>query len=105
MDLQIYEQEYDLCQDYLQDMVLFNVIKTLIIGIVVSINLFIEIFTQFLVKKIGYRNQSYVVRQNTMIIFVVQFVNIGFNRLISQSNFKHTPFDISHYVDDNHDEP
>ena len=72
-----------MCFDYNRDMVIYSVFKNIIVVIVISINLFIEYVTSFLVKKIGFRNQSYLIRENTRIIFVVKLVNTGFARLIS----------------------
>lgn len=88
-----------MCFEYNQDMLIFSVFKNIIVIIVISINLFIELVTSFLVSKIGYRNQSYLIRENTRIIFLVKLINTGFARLISQSNFKYTPFDPSTYSD------
>ena len=72
-----------MCFDYNKDMVIYNVFKNIIVIIVISINLFIEVITSFLVKKIGYKSQSFLIRENTRIIFLVKLANTGFARLIS----------------------
>jgi hypothetical protein len=91
------ELKKDFCYNYNRDMVIYSAFKNIIVIIVISINLFIELVTSFLVKKIGYKSQGFLIRENTRIIFLVKLVNTGFARLISQSNFKHTPFDPSQY--------
>ena len=84
-----------MCYEYNRDMVIFNSIKAVILIIVISINVLIEYVTSYFVEKIGYRNQSYQIRENTKVIFLLKLINTGFARLISQANFINTPFDRS----------
>lgn len=76
-----------LCYPYLRDTTIAKFTSTSISFLISVINFFLRIIVVYIIKRIGYNQESQVTREIVTMIFISQYINTGIMLLITNGYF------------------